>query len=96
VSSSSSSRRRRRSTEHGFIVVDRIRAALSQTSFSDTLGHSDTGNLLRLTASFGVAGLPTDTMNADILREAAEAALGHARSTGDRVIMFESPMLQRR
>lgn len=80
--------------ESGFIVVDRIRVALAQTSFSE-LGderHAD----FRLSASFGLAALPTDTMNADLLRDAAEAALVQAKITGDRVVLFEGAMLKRR
>jgi diguanylate cyclase (GGDEF)-like protein len=79
--------------DSGFIVVDRIRQALSQTSFSEVVGK-DTGGF-RLTASFGVAGLPTDTMNADLLKDAAENALAAARQSGDRCVMFDSSMARR-
>jgi diguanylate cyclase (GGDEF)-like protein len=80
--------------ESGFIVVDRIRLALSQTSFSE-LGPESHGDF-QLSASFGLAALPTDTMNADLLRDAAEAALVQAKITGDRVVAFDGAMLKKR
>jgi diguanylate cyclase (GGDEF)-like protein len=79
--------------DSGFIVVDRIRQALSQTAFAEAVGKDSGG--FKLTASFGVAGLPTDTMNADLLRDAAEHALANARQSGDRVVMFEPAMNRR-
>jgi diguanylate cyclase (GGDEF)-like protein len=79
--------------DSGFIVVDRIRQALSQTSFSE-LGPESHGNF-RLSVSFGIAALPTDTMNAELLKDAAEAALSQAKTSGDRVVLFENAMLRR-
>lgn len=77
----------------GFVVVDRIRQKLVTSSFSDDLspdGH------FHLTGSFGVAGLPTDTMNAELLKRAADVALARARNAGgDQVVLFE-PGLARR
>ena len=71
----------------GFVVVDRIRQKLLASSFSDDLSPD---GQFRLTGSFGVAGLPTDTMNADILKRAAEAALLRARATGgDQVVLYQ-------
>jgi diguanylate cyclase (GGDEF)-like protein len=82
--------------DSGFIVVDRIRQALSQTSFSEFVDSEkgDHGGF-KLTASFGVAGLPTDTMNADLLREAAESALEQAMTSGDRVVLYDVSMSRR-
>lgn len=77
----------------GFIVVDRIRQALSEASFTE-LGPESHGNF-RLSVSFGIAALPTDTMNAELLRDAAESALSQAKiSGGDKVVMFEPAMLR--
>lgn len=81
------------SKDSGFIVVDRIRLALSQIAFSEVAGAPELG--FRLTVSAGIAGLPTDSMNADRLKEAAESALALARHTGDRVVAFEPSMLRR-
>lgn len=79
--------------DSGFVVVDRIRQKLLSTAFSDEVGPE---GQFRLTASFGVAGLPTDTMNAEILREAADAALGRARATGgDQVVLYDAGMSRR-
>lgn len=80
--------------ENGFIVLDRIRLKLAQTQFSETLQDHALGEF-KLTASFGVAGLPTDTMNADILRDAAEAALARAKASGNRVVLFDNTMVRR-
>lgn len=77
--------------ENGFIVVERIRQKLSQTSFTESYGLQDAGEF-HITASFGIAGLPTDTMNADILHDAAQAALEAAKVDGDKVILFEASM----
>lgn len=79
--------------DSGYIVVERIRDKLSQTSFTESYGLEDEGEF-KISASFGVAGLPTDTMNADILHDAAEAALESAKDTGDRVILFDSEMVR--
>lgn len=81
--------------DNGAIVVDRIRQRLVQTAFSDTLGEEAAGTQFNLSVSFGLAGLPTDTMNADILWDAAEAALARARASGNRVVLFEAGMLKR-
>jgi diguanylate cyclase (GGDEF)-like protein len=80
--------------ESGFVVVDRIRQALSSTSFTE-LGPESHGNF-KLSVSFGIAALPTDTMNAELLKDAAEAALQQAKISGDRVVMFEGSMLRTR
>jgi diguanylate cyclase (GGDEF)-like protein len=82
--------------DSGFIVVERIRLALSQTSFSEFVDAEKGEHAgFKLTASFGVAGLPTDTMNADLLREAAEIALAQAMGPGDKVILYDVSMSRR-
>lgn len=79
----------------GFVVVDRIRQKLIQTSFKDMLG-AENHDEFRITASFGVSGLPTDTMNAELLRTAADTALNRAKSTGgDQVVLYDSSMIRR-
>lgn len=79
--------------EGGFVVVDRIRQKLLASSFSDNLSPN---GQFRLTGSFGVAALPTDTMNGDILKNAAETALWRARATGgDQVVLFHPGMSRR-
>lgn len=84
------------SKESGFVVVDRIRTKLIQTSFSDFLDEDDRDSAFQLTASFGLAGLPTDTMNADLLHSAAEAALARAKATGgDQVVAYDPSMSRR-
>lgn len=80
--------------DSGFIVVDRIRQALASTSFAE-LGPESSGNF-KLSVSFGIAALPTDTMNAELLRDAAEAALQQAKVSGDRVVLFDPSMLRTR
>lgn len=80
--------------DSGSVVVDRIRQALAQTSFSEFVDPAG-GQGFKLTASFGVASLPTDTMNGDLLREAAETALHHARTSGDRVVPYDPSMSRR-
>lgn len=84
------------SKESGYVVVDRIRTKLIQTSFSDFLGDAAKGTGFRMTASFGLAGLPTDTMNAELLRGAAESALARAKSAGgDQVVSYDPSMSRR-
>lgn len=84
------------SKDSGFVVIDRIRTKLIQTSFSDHLGEAATASGFRLTASFGLAGLPTDTMNAELLRGAAEAALARGKSAGgDHVVSYDASMSRR-
>ena len=80
--------------ESGFIVVERIRQKLAQTSFTESYGLETAGEF-NITASFGVAGLPTDTMNADILHDAAEAALDRAKQSADTVVLFDASMAER-
>jgi diguanylate cyclase (GGDEF)-like protein len=80
--------------ESGFIVVERIRQRLAQTSFTESYGLETAGEF-NITASFGVAGLPTDTMNADILHDAAEAALDRAKQSADTVVLFDASMAER-
>ena len=78
--------------DSGFVVVDRIRQKLIQTSFRDFLGDAAEPGF-RMTASFGLAGLPRDTMNAELLRAAAEGALHRAKSLGgDRVVPYDPSM----
>lgn len=77
--------------ENGTIVFDRIRQKIAQTSFADFV--ADGKSEIQLTICFGVAGLPTDTMNADILRRATETALERAKVTGDVVVGFEPDMI---
>jgi diguanylate cyclase (GGDEF)-like protein len=79
--------------DSGFIVVERIRQRLAQTSFTESYGLEDAGEF-NITASFGVAGLPTDTMNAEILHDAAEAALDRAKDRADTVVLFDATMAQ--
>lgn len=80
----------------GFVVLERIRHALDQTSFSETVGQASADEeKFHTSASFGIAALPTDTMNIDLLRDAAEAALARARTTGNAVVLFEPSMVQR-
>ncbi|MEO1335460.1 MAG: diguanylate cyclase [Myxococcota bacterium] len=71
----------------GVVVAERIRISVSEAIFS---GPSGVDDMFRLTASFGVAGLPTDTMNAELLRQAAEVALVRAQTTGNAVCSYES------
>lgn len=79
--------------DNGYVVVERIRDKLSQTSFTESYGLEDEGEF-KISASFGVAGLPTDTMNGDILHDAAEAALENAKDTGDRVVLFDGDTIR--
>lgn len=72
--------------ESGAVVVERMRQKLAQSSFTEQI---DTGDMFQVTASFGVAGLPADTMNASILHDAAEAALDAAKKSGDKVVLFD-------
>lgn len=81
--------------ESGSVVVDRIRCAIGDTEFSELDGGGGVTGGFRLSISFGVAGLPADTLNAKLLREAAEIALAHAKSAGDRVVPFDRTMLDR-
>lgn len=83
------------SKDSGFIVVDRIRQALSQTSFSEFVGDDGTGGGFRVSASFGIAAIPTDTLNVDLLRESAETALAHAKTARDKVVLFDATMMRR-
>lgn len=84
------------SKDSGFVVIDRIRQKLIQTSFSDYLGPQVDRESFRMTASFGLAGLPADTMNAELLRVAAEAALHRAKSSGgDQVVRYEASMTRK-
>lgn len=81
------------SKESGYVVIDRIRQKLIQTSFSDFLGEQAQNDGFCMTASFGLAGLPADTMNGELLRSAAEAALSRAKASGgDQVVRFEATM----
>ena len=73
--------------ESGGIVVERIREKLEETSFSQFVDVQ--GGEFKLTVSFGVAGLPTDTMNAAILQDAAEAALRRAQERRNQVVLFD-------
>lgn len=82
--------------DSGYVVIDRIRQKLIQTSFSNFLGDDATGEGFRISASFGLAGLPADTMNAEILRSAAESALSRAKASGgDQVVRYEASMTRR-
>ncbi len=67
-------------------VMERIRQKIGQTAFSDASGAAPKSYPLQ--ASIGIAGLPADTMNGDILKEAAELALKRARSLGDQVVPY--------
>ncbi len=77
--------------DSGYVVVERIRQRLAQTSFTESYGLEDAGEF-HITASFGVAGLPTDTMNGEILHDAAEAALDRAKVEADKVVLFDGAM----
>ena len=68
----------------GAVVAERIRQRLE----SANLGTLNAGDI-RLTASFGLAGLPADTMNAELLRQAAEVALTRAQASGNLVISYD-------
>ena len=84
------------SKDSGYVVIDRIRQKLIQTSFSDFLGPEANSGAFRMTASFGLAGLPTDTMNAELLRSAAESALHRAKAAGgDQVVSYDLSMARR-
>ena len=84
------------SKDSGFVVIDRIRQKLIQTSFSDFLGEQAQATGFRMTASFGLAGLPHDTMNAELLRTAAESALSRAKTAGgDQVVAYDPSMSRR-
>jgi diguanylate cyclase (GGDEF)-like protein len=78
---------------NGAAAAERLRKRLAETSIGE-LGEGQ--GEFRVTASFGLAGLPSDAMNADVLWDAAEAALTRARGTGDAVVLFEKTMLRRR
>lgn len=82
--------------ESGVVVIDRIRAKLVQTSFSDHLGEASSAQGLEVSASFGIAGLPHDTMNAELLKTAAETALARAKSLGGNRVVPYDPSLARR
>ena len=71
----------------GAIVAERIRGYVSDAG---TLGAAVPEGPFRLTASMGLACLPTDTMNAELLRQAGEVALVRAETTGDTVVVFEA------
>ncbi len=79
--------------EHGAVAVGRMRQKLLGTSFSDYFGEGPAQ--VRLTISFGIAGLPADTMNGDLLRNAAESALQRAKMLGDRIVFFDASMTRR-
>lgn len=70
------------------VVAERLRATLSEATILETENASPESTL-RVTASFGLAELPTDTMNADLLRQAAESALAQAAATGNMVVSYE-------
>lgn len=80
--------------ENGSIVLERIRQRIAQTSFFDVIDGHDT--TIQLTVCFGVAGLPADTMNVDILERAAEAALAQAKKKGDVVVPYDAEMIAQR
>lgn len=79
--------------ENGIIVLERIRQRISQTSFSDVAANDHD---IALTVCFGVAGLPADTMNVDLLERAAEAALRHAKAKQDAVVPYDPDLSARR
>ncbi|MEM7674780.1 MAG: diguanylate cyclase, partial [Myxococcota bacterium] len=74
---------------NGVIVAERLRRSIQEALF---VGPPGVDEEFRLTASIGVAGLPTDTMNAELLRQAAEVALARAQTTGDAVCSYEPPV----
>ena len=74
----------------GAVVVERILEKLRVTEFSE--GEKT----FRVRASFGLSGLPADTMNAEILRDAAEAALAEAKADGDTVVTYHPDLPRRR
>lgn len=70
-------------------VVERLRAKLSAASAQDAEAG---GASFRVSCSFGVAGLPDDTLNADRLQAAARAAMKHASVTMDLVSEYDPEM----
>lgn len=70
-------------------VVERLRAKLSGASAEDAQAG---GDAFRVSCSFGVAGLPEDTLNEARLLAAANLALDHASATTDLVREFEPDM----
>lgn len=70
--------------EHAVRVVERVRTKLSHVSAADNSGSD-----YRVTCSFGVAGLPEDTLNGEQLWSAAEQTLNEARRTSDLVATFD-------
>ncbi len=73
--------------QDGAVVMNRIREALSQTAFSEIEAQEE-GNKFRLTTSVGVAGMPADTTNSTVLRDAVENALSKAKGEGNKVLCF--------
>lgn len=69
----------------GAVVAERIRARIAEAPFAVATNEGP----FELTASFGVAGLPTDTMNVNLLRQAGEVALARAEATGNSVVLYE-------
>ncbi len=77
----------------GAIVAERIRRTLANTAL-DSREHrekpSESEGPRRLTASFGLASFPADTMNAALLRQSSESALARAQATGNTVVLFDA------
>lgn len=82
--------------DRGAMVVERVRQAIRQTSFSDYMASGSNVDGFRLTMSFGISGLPADTMSAEALRSAADFALARATAAGDCVVLFAQDMARGR
>jgi diguanylate cyclase (GGDEF)-like protein len=71
----------------GLIVAERLRKKIAEAPLG---GIGPRSMELPLTVSFGVAALPTDTMNGQALLKRAEGALGRAKNEGpNKVYSFD-------
>jgi two-component system cell cycle response regulator len=72
----------------GLIVAERLRKKIAEAPLS---GIGPRGTDLPVTVSFGVAALPTDTMNGQALLKRAEVALQRAKNEGQNKVYSFDP-----